>query len=72
MSTKKAFIPELNSENPENESFENWDNLEDEEKDKANHDGLIEELSDEFNSGDADEVLERLESLGYDIDDLEL
>ena len=44
----------------------------DEIRDKVDHDGLMEELTDEFENGDFDDALARLENLGYDIDDLSL
>lgn len=49
----------------------NWDALDDETKDKVDHDKLIEELSDEF-EGDPDSVIDRLENLDLDVDDLDL
>ena len=48
----------------------NKENLPDEIRDKVDHDGLMEELTDEFENGDPDDALARLENLGYDIDDL--
>ena len=44
----------------------------DEIRDKVDHDDLMEELTDEFENGDFDDALARLEDLGYDIDDLSL
>lgn len=46
--------------------------LADEVRDKVDHDELMEELAEELTSGDPDEALERLEDLGYDVDDLPL
>ena len=48
------------------------ENLQDEIRDKVDHDGLMEELTDEFENGDCDDALARLKDLGYDIDDLSL
>lgn len=39
---------------------------------EADEDGLLDDLADEFTNGDPDEALERMENLGYDIDDLPL
>jgi hypothetical protein len=41
-------------------------------EEKVDEDELLEELADELVNGDADEALNRLEELGYDIDDLPL
>ena len=46
--------------------------LEDEIRDKIDHDELMDELAEELTSGDADEALQRLEDLGYDVDELPL
>ena len=49
----------------------NWEDLSDERKDQVDHGKLIEELSDEFEN-DSEEIISRLENLGYDIEDLDL
>ena len=49
---------------------EHMDN--DEIKQKVDEDGLLEELADELVNGDADDALDRMENLGYDVDDLPL
>jgi len=44
----------------------------DEVRQKVDEDGLLEDLADELINGDPDEALERMENLGYDVDDLPL
>ena len=44
----------------------------DEIRKEVDEDGLLDDLADEFTNGDPDEALERMEELGYDIDDLPL
>jgi len=46
--------------------------MEDEIRDIVDHDDLMEDIKEELLSGDSDEALERLEDLGYDVDDLDL
>ncbi len=49
-----------------------WDELDDEEKQAVDEDRLVEEISDDYSSGDTEEAIERLEDLGLDIGDLNL
>ena len=49
-----------------------FEDLEDEIRMEIDEDGLKEELAEQINSGDADEVLQRMEDLGIDIDELDL
>ena len=39
---------------------------------EVDEDALLEDLADELTNGDPDEALERMEELGYDVDDLPL
>lgn len=39
---------------------------------ETDEDGLLDDLADEFTNGDPDKALDRMENLGYDIDDLPL
>jgi len=48
------------------------ENLEDDIRMEVDEDGLKEELAEQFNNGDADEALERMENLGIDMDELNL
>ncbi len=50
----------------------NNDPKNDEVRKETDEDGLLDDLADEFTNGDPDEALERMENLGYDIDDLPL
>lgn len=55
----------------ENEESVGWDKLEDEQKDELDHDRFMEELAYEFEN-DPDEIVSRLDNLGYDVDELDL
>lgn len=46
------------------------DELPDEIRQKIDEDGLLDEIAEELQNGDADDALQRMEDLSYDIDDL--
>lgn len=50
----------------------NDDPSNDEKRQETDEDGLLEDLADELVNGDPDDALERMENLGYDVDDLPL
>jgi len=48
------------------------DDLPDAIRKEIDEDSLLEDIAEELTNGDADEALERMEELGYDVDDLPL
>jgi hypothetical protein len=55
----------------EDENLDEDEELTDEQKQEEDEDALLEELAEEF-VNDPDGALERMEELGYDVDDLPL
>lgn len=53
-------------------NYMNNDPDNDEIRQKVDEDGLLDDLADELVNGDADDALDRMENLGYDVDDLPL